>query len=98
MEQQHIFTSAEQVASVLSGRGKITEKSVSYQVTVKLPIWLVAKVDAMARQSGKTRTESMSMLLDVGIEEVLKCVDEPVAVKLLDYESEALGRLMGEAL
>lgn len=96
MQQQHIFSAAEEVASVLSGRGQITEKSVSYQVTVKLPIHLVAKVDAMARQGSKTRTELMSLLLAVGVEEVQKCLDEPAAVQLLELESAALGRLMGE--
>lgn len=96
MEQQEILSSAEMVAAVVSGRGKVMEKAQTVQVTVKLPIYHVAKIDGMAAQAGKTRTQVMSMLLGVGLEEVQKCIDAPTADHLVMQEAEALARLMGE--
>ena len=96
MEQQELISRAETVAAVVSGRATHSENAVTYQVVFKLPIYVVSRIDAMGVQAGKNRTQMVSMLLAVALDEVSKHVDEPAALRLVQLEAEALGRLMGE--
>lgn len=96
MQRNEDPSKAETVAQLLSGRSTFFEKSQNVQVVAKLPIYHVAKLDAMAKQAGKNRTEMLSILLSTGLDEVLKHVDEAVAEKLLQLEAEAMARLLGE--
>jgi hypothetical protein len=96
MEQQEMLSEADMVAAVVSGRGKRFAKTQTVQVVAKLPIYHVGKLDALAAQAGQTRTETLSMLLGVGLEEVMRRVDQPIAEHLVELEAEALARLMGE--
>ena len=87
---------SQMVAAVVSGTATSFEKAQIFQITVKLPIYHVAKLDALARQGGKNRTEMLSLLLAVGIEEVSQHLDEAVAEQLIELEAQCLAELMGE--
>lgn len=97
MEQQEMLPRSRLVAAVLSGKATSAEKAQTVQVVAKLPIYNVAKLDALARQGGKNRTEMLSMLLAVAIEEVLLHVDEGVAEQLVALEAQCMAELLGEA-
>ncbi len=98
MEQMEMLSRAHTVAAVVLGTAKTFEKAQTVQVVAKLPIYHVAKLDALAKQGGKNRTEMLSMLLAVGLDEVLSLVDEPViAERLVELEAESMPQLMGEA-
>lgn len=97
MEQREMLPRSQMVAAVVSGTGMTFEKSQLVQITVKLPIYHVAKLDAMARQAGKTRTAMLSLLLAVGLDEVSQHLDETVAEQVLELEAQCMAELQGEA-
>jgi O-acetylhomoserine/O-acetylserine sulfhydrylase-like pyridoxal-dependent enzyme len=56
---------------------------------VRVPIWIAAKVDALAKQIGKSRAATVSYLLDVGLEELHQRVDQATQERLMLNEAEA---------
>jgi hypothetical protein len=97
MQQKEMLSRARMVAAVVSGTAKTDEKAQNVQVVAKLPIYHVAKLDALARQAGKNRTQMLSMLLAVGLEEVWDQLDEGFSEKLLEVEAQCMAELEGEA-
>lgn len=88
-------TPAEIVASILERTGNVKVNAVVRAVNYRAPIHLLAKVDAMAAQSGKTRGYMISRLLSVGIDAVTKSlVDEETIKGLVTHEIAALSHLL----
>ncbi len=89
-------TPADIVASILERTGDIHTVYTVRAVNYRAPIHLLAKVDAMAGQAGKTRGYMISRLLTVGIDAVTKSlVDETTINELVAREMQALQELSG---
>jgi|LauGreDrversion2_5_1035112.scaffolds.fasta_scaffold21312_2 DNA-binding protein YbaB len=97
MQQTEIIPRSHQVAAMLEGTGTHYERFVTYQVVTKLPVPKVAMLDAFARQSNKSRTEMLSILLSVAIEEVMQQLDDETRQKILDLEPQCKALLQGDA-
>jgi len=97
MEQTEIIPRSHQVAALLEGTGTHYERGVNFQIVAKLPIAKVAMLDAFAKQSNKSRTEMLSILLSVAIEEVLEQLDAETREKVADLEVQCKALLKGEA-
>lgn len=69
-------------------------------ISVRLPATMVVRVQAMAQKMGKTRNAAVTMLLEVGLEEVRNRLSDETCQQLHDIEQELfrdLYNLNGEA-
>lgn len=96
MHQSDMIPLSLKVAALVGGQVVFEEKAETYQVVARLPIYQVAKVDALARRCGKSRTQMLSLVLSVGLEEVLGQLDESVSEQVVELEAECLAGLSGE--
>ena len=92
------ISQADQVAAVVSGVGKNTVVAAVRPVAYRVPVYLLASVDAMAAEGKKSRNAMLNMLVQVGIDEVREKLGQDVVERLLLEESKALQFLMGEEL
>jgi len=65
-----VIKAADHAANIVEGRGSSDYIGMTKVISSRLPINLVAEVQALANKSGKTRNAMISALLEVGIEEV----------------------------
>lgn len=63
-------TPAEMVASLISGTATHQVAAVQKVTSVRLNVYTLARVDAMASKAGKSRNEMVNLLLDVAVQEV----------------------------
>lgn len=92
-----VIQAADQVASIVEGRGETHYMGVTKVISVRLPLHLSAKLQALAHKSGRTRNSMMVNLLEVGLEEVYQRLTPETLAQLQELESEALGDQAGEA-
>ena len=85
MEQiADIPTNAEQVAGLLTGANTMKMLGALRPCLVRIPEWQLVQLDAMAKLAGKSRSAMMVHLIDVGLQEVDRCL--PPTTKALIYE------------
>lgn len=96
MEQRNLIPKSVAVAAVLSGQADAMHKGVTVPVQLRMPIYTLAKIDALAAQSGKRRSGVINMLCEVAIEEVQEHMPQEVAEQLVQLEAEAFSKLSGE--
>lgn len=96
MEQRNLIPKSVAVAAVLSGQADAMHKGVTVPVQLRMPIYTLAKIDALAAQSGKRRSGVINMLCEVAIEEVQEHIPQEVAEQLVQLEAEAFSKLSGE--
>jgi hypothetical protein len=89
VEQQEILNKADLLAAMATGNLQMDTKGQLVPVMVRVPIWIAAKVDALAKQIGKSRAATVSYLLDVGLEELHQRVDQATQERLMLNEAEA---------
>lgn len=94
MSQTEDISSAEVLASVISGNGRHNSTALVRPVHYRAPVYLLSVVDAMAAQAGKSRNSMLNMLLGVGVEEVRKQLSQETAESLLAHEAAALASLL----
>ena len=85
-----LFRSAEQAAAIVEGTGKTEYIGVTKVISVRLPSFLAARVQALAHKSGKTRNATMATLLEVGLEEVSERLKPETRKELGEIEQEIL--------
>lgn len=95
MEQAEIIPRSHQVAALLEGSGTHFERGQTFQIVAKLPIQLVATIDAFAKKSDKSRTQIISILLSLAVDEVLPQLNKPTAKKVRELEVECRAELGG---
>lgn len=83
-------TLAEIVAATVSGTGKQESIAVMRSISARIAITTLARVDALAQKSGKSRNEMLNMLLDVACEEVYNNLENEVIQELQSREMVAL--------
>jgi metal-responsive CopG/Arc/MetJ family transcriptional regulator len=94
MEQQDFIPEAAMVASAIARKGVIGGKGVVKSVGLRMPVHLLIYIDAMAAHAGKSRTSMISALLEVGLEEVRKHLDDKTAAELEPMYVDAARDLM----
>lgn len=94
--QTELLSKADRAASLLSGTARVEHKAQTYPVMVRLPIYTVSKIDAVAKHTGKSRAGVMDLLLSVGWDEVTARLDEALLAKLIELDAESLAFLLGE--
>lgn len=95
-EQRNLIPKSVAVAAVLSGRAEAMHRGQTYPVQLRMPIYTLAKVDALVAQSGKSRSGVINMLTEVALEAVLEQMPLDIAEQLVQFEAQALGKLSGE--
>lgn len=80
------FTPAEMVASLVSGTATHQAVAVQKVTSVRLNVYTLARVDALAAKAGKSRNEMVNMLLDVAVQEVYGNLGEEVIQDLQALE------------
>lgn len=96
-EENEVILAADQVAAIVEGRGENSYVGVTKVTSVRLPLHLSVKLQALAHKSGKTRNAMMVNLLEVGLEEVYQRLSPETVEQLQELESEALSDQAGEA-
>lgn len=96
-DEGEVIQAADQVAAIVEGRGENTYIGVTKVTSVRLPLHLSVKLQALAHKSGKTRNAMIVNLLEVGLEEVHQRLTPETLAQLQDLESEALSDQFGEA-
>lgn len=82
-------TAAEQVAGMISGTATIRAKSVVRPVLVRIPLNQLMTIDAMCDLAGKSRSQMVVNLLEVGIDSV----SEKLRPDAVDRLNEAVIRI-----
>ena len=77
-----VISEAEHVAGIVNGTAETNGLSATRGTSVRLPIFLLARLDAYAGVSGKTRNYIIERMLEVGMEETSKHLDEDALQKL----------------
>ena len=63
-----VISEAEHVAGIVNGTAETNGLSATRGTSVRLPIFLLARLDAYAGVSGKTRNFIIERMLEVGME------------------------------
>lgn len=90
LEDGETISAAEEAAAIVEGTAETTYIGSSKVISVRLPVVLAAKVQALAHKSGKTRNAAVAMLLEVGLEEVRQRLSEVTLTELNAIEQELL--------
>lgn len=77
---------AEMVASLVSGTATHQAAAVQKVTSVRLNVYTLARVDALAAKAGRSRNEMVNMLLDVAVQEVYGNLGEEVIQDLQALE------------
>jgi predicted DNA-binding protein len=96
-DESEVIQAADQVAAIVEGRGENSYVGVTKVTSVRLPLHLAVKLQALAHKSGKTRNAMIVNLLEVGLEEVHQRLTPKTLQELQELESEALADQSGEA-
>ena len=84
------ISAAEHAASIVEGRAKSSYVGVTKVISVRIPSFLAAQVQALANKSGKTRNATIATLLEVGLEEVRGLLSPETLEELDAIEQEVL--------
>lgn len=89
------LSNAELLAGVVAGTVKQSSWQAVKHIDYRIPIWLVAKVDALAKKSGKSRNSMLNSLVEVGLDAVLPLLKSDDAKELNRLERLAYSALGG---
>lgn len=97
MQQDEPTSQVAAFAAVLEGRGAGSWRGMTVQIGARLPVDQVAALDAMAAQSGQSRTFVLSSLLEVALEALRGEVDKKTAAAIRKAQGKRIAELLGEA-
>lgn len=83
-------SAAQIVASVVSNSGEHFSSMAVKPISFRVPLHTLARVDALAGKGNKSRNAMLNMLLDVGLEEVLRHLPENTFEEIQSRESHAM--------
>lgn len=70
LEDGEVIREADHVAALLEGNATTNFVGVTKVISARLPLHLLAELEAFAEKGGRSRNAMLAMLLDVGLEEV----------------------------
>lgn len=80
---------AEQLASAFNGRARMGGRVITRQISARIPIHQLIRIDAFAAHSGLPRSQVLARLLEVGIAETWAHLSEETAHAVQQLEPEA---------
>ena len=69
-EEIQRLTKAELAALIVTREAEVMTKAELVPISVRVPSWIMAKLDAMTTHSGKSRNHVFNLVLDAGVESV----------------------------
>lgn len=87
-------TLAEQAAAVIVGMGTDFTKGVLVPFSIRVPVWVVAVLDAMAARTGRSRNYVLNLALAVGVDEIQRELPEEVRQELRILAADAQGQVL----
>lgn len=76
MKQFEEPNKAEFLAALLMGKAKSEGRAALVPLSVRIPVWQLAQLDAMASKSGKSRNSMVALLFSAGFDAVLSHLDQ----------------------
>jgi predicted DNA-binding protein len=89
-------TQAEITASIIEGKGNASYIGATKVISLRLPLFLEAEIQAFAHKSGKTRNGMVAMLLKTGIEQVKQHLSDEVLEEIQELMQERLADGLAE--
>ena len=89
-------TAAQHLASVMSGRGSVRIASKTRAVLARIPEYQLAELDAIGKLLGKSRSATVTHLLDVAFEELRRVASADVRERLDVEHAAAMEALQSE--
>ena len=89
-------TQAEITASIIEGKGNASYIGATKVISLRLPVFLEAEIQAFAHKSGKTRNGMVAMLLQTGIEQVKQHLSEEALDEIQLLMQERLNDVFAE--
>lgn len=93
MANQEI-SNAELLAAVVAGTVKQSSIHSLKPIAYRVPVSLLARVDALAQKSGKSRNSMLNSLLEVGLDALFPLLNPADAQDVTQRESVVLAALM----
>ena len=93
---EEVISHAQHAAEIIEGRAKTEYVGSTKVISVRLPLILEAEIQAFAHKSGRTRNGMISILLEVGMEEVRKHLSDETAEEVQLLMNERLADLSAE--
>lgn len=88
------ISKAEHMAQVLTGKGTVRMVAGVKPLLARVPVHEVAEIDAMASMAQKSRNAMLVYLLEVGLEEVRKQLDDEAAQHLNEETTKNLSVIL----
>lgn len=89
-------SAAEMLAAVVSGSGEHLSVMAIKPISFRIPLTALARVDALAYKANKSRNAMLNMLVDVGLEEVLRHLPENTFQEIQSRESNAMQQFLND--
>lgn len=89
-------TAAQQLAAVMSGTAAVDMVARTRAVLARIPDFQLAELDAIAKLLGKSRSATVTYLLDVAFEELRRVASADVRQRLDVEKASALEALQAE--
>lgn len=80
---------AEQLASAFNGSARLGGRVITRQISARIPVHQLIRVDAFAAHSGLPRSQVLSRLLEVGLAETWAHLSEETAQAIQRLEPQA---------
>ncbi len=89
-EGEFTIAAADELADMVEGRTAFSYAGLTKVTSVRIPLHLAVKVQALAYKSGKTRNAIIVNLLEVGLEELHQRLKSTTLEELKSFETKAL--------
>ena len=87
-------TYAERLAAVVEGRGTMNYMAAAKQLSLRLPLETLVRVDAFSMSAGMSRNSMIEHLLNAGMEAASAHLDEETLEQLSEYSASQFSLLL----
>lgn len=97
MSDQELPSRIEHLANVISGTGTHAMKAAARSISYRIPVYDLARLDAMASVAGKSRNAMLNLVVSAGLDEVWKLLPKNVQKQVSKVEFENHQAVFSEA-
>jgi hypothetical protein len=95
MAKHHEVSNAEILASIVLGSGKTITVDAVRPISYRIPIRLLARIDALADKSSKSRNFMITSLIELGLDDLMPLLGDEGTGEILSRESVHMQEMMG---
>ena len=95
MTKHQEVSNAEILASVILGTGKTITVDTVRPISYRIPIRLLARIDALADKSSKSRNFMITSLIELGLDDLMPLICGEGLEEILSRESAHMHEMMG---